>query len=67
MSYIQFMDEYMEYQEEQASRCLHARAYIPPGVQKYPKTLNRVKTCFITARLEWKEIFPLTMSLNKHN
>ena len=35
-------DEYMEYQEERALHCLHARADIPSGVQKYPKTLNRV-------------------------
>ncbi len=32
-----------KHQEEQAYHCLHARADIPSGVQKYPKTLNRVK------------------------
>ncbi len=37
------MDEYMEYQKERAFHCLHARADIPSGVQKYPKTPNRVK------------------------
>ena len=30
------MDEYMEYQEEQAYHCLHARADTASGVQKYP-------------------------------
>ncbi len=28
----------MEYQEKRAFHCLHARADIPSGVQKYPKT-----------------------------
>ncbi len=32
------MEEYVEYQEKQAFHCLHARADIPSGVQKYPKT-----------------------------
>ncbi len=31
------MEEYVEYQEKRAFHCLHARADIPSGVQKYPK------------------------------
>ncbi len=32
------MEEYVEYQEEQAFHCLNTTADIPSGVQKYPKT-----------------------------
>ncbi len=30
------------YQEERVFHCLHAGAYVPSGVQKYPKPLNRI-------------------------
>ncbi len=33
-----WLGKYVEYQEKRAFRCLRARADIPSGVQKYPKT-----------------------------